>query len=68
MERFTKDINGAKYTVYYTYTEHSDKGLYFNVKIKKATYKELNNFDYRKLLNNCQLANIIENYLCMPIF
>ena len=71
MELFIKEINGIKYTVYYTYEKVFGGQGGFDVTIKKSTYKKLKEFSslklYNTLLNEFQLRSIIENELCMPL-
>jgi hypothetical protein len=67
MQVFTKEIKGAKYTVYYTFNRQFGSGNDYHVNIVKSSYKKLENFDFRNILSNWDLKRIIENELCMPV-
>lgn len=67
MQIFTKEIKGAKYTVYYEFDKNYSYPVTYHVRIIKSSYKKLENFDFRKLLSNWDLKIIIENELYMPV-
>ena len=67
MQVFTKEIKGAKYTVYYEFDKNYSYPVTYHVRIIKSSYKKLANFDFRKLLSNWDLKSIIENELYMPV-
>jgi len=66
-EKFIKEIKGAEYTVYYEFDKNYSYPVTYHVRIIKSTYKKLKNFDFRNILDNWQLKNIIEQELYMPI-
>ena len=67
MQVFTKEIKGAKYTVYYKFRRQFNSSNDYHVTIIKSSYKKLQNFDFRNILSNWDLKSIIENDLCMPV-
>jgi hypothetical protein len=67
MQVFTKEIKGAKYTVYYEFDKNYLYPVTYHVRIIKSTYKKLKDFKYINLLSNLDLKSVIENELYMPV-
>jgi len=67
MEIFTKEIKGAKYKVYYEFNKQYSYPVNYHVRVIKASYSKLKNFDFRNVLTIWDLKNIIEQELHKPL-
>ena len=64
MAKFSKEYLGVKYEVDYEY--EIDTFRNFIVNVTKFSYKKLQNFNEKNLLNRFQIVVLIENQLAMP--